>query len=166
MHQVIDNFLSESEYAIIKNITDSDNFPWFYIKNITEETVGNESAFVHTLVVKSQSNSIYARAIMSIFKKNINIKETFRAKVNLYTRTDNLRIHDYHFDYHFDHMDNKIAIFYLNNNNGYTELKDTAKIESKKNRLLLFDGNVEHRSTNCTDEKTRVNININYTENK
>ena len=160
MYEIIDDFLSDSEYVIIEKVINNNDFPWYYTPDITEE--GDESAFTHSLVINNQSYSGYARTIMSLFEKKINIKKTFRAKLNLYTRTDNLKIHNYH----FDNLDYKIAIFYLNSNNGYTELNNIAKVESKRNRILLFDGKLEHRSTNCTDEKTRVNININYSEDK
>ena len=160
MYKIIDNFLNEKEYSIIKNTIINNNFPWYYVDVIT--TGDDESAFFHLLVKKGKSNSDYTRGIMSIFEEKLNIEKTFRSKVNLYTRTDNLKIHKYH----YDNINSKIAIFYLNENNGYTELKDITKIESKKNRLLIFDGDIEHRSTNCTDKKTRINININYSEDK
>ena len=160
MYRVFDDVLSVQEYKTIKDTITSNNFPWYYEDVITKGD--DESAFFHLLVKEGKSNSDYTRDIMKIFEERLNIKETYRAKVNLYTRTDNLKIHNYH----HDNIGYNIAIYYFNNNNGYTELKDIAKIESKKNRLLIFDGNIEHRSTNCTDEKRRVNININYSEDK
>ena len=160
MYKIIDDFLNEKEYSIIENTINNNNFSWYYEPVIT--TGEDESAFFHLLINKGKSNSHYTGDIMSIFEEKLNIEKTFRAKVNLYTRTDNLKIHNYH----YDNIGYKIAIFYVNENNGYTELKDITKIESKKNRLLLFEGDIEHRSTNCTDEKTRINININYSEDK
>jgi hypothetical protein len=41
-------------------------------------------------------------------------------------------------------------------------LKDGTKIDSVENRILFFNPSEEHDSENCTDEKTRINININY----
>ena len=40
--------------------------------------------------------------------------------------------------------------------------KGWMKVDSVANRLITFDGSMEHASTDCTDEKTRVNINFNY----
>ena len=56
----------------------------------------------------------------------------------------------------------KGAILYINDNNGKTILEDGTEIESKANRLLLFDASKPHNSTSCTDAKSRINININY----
>ena len=39
---------------------------------------------------------------------------------------------------------------------------DKTKIDSVENRILFFDPSIPHDSENCTDQKVRVNININY----
>ena len=36
------------------------------------------------------------------------------------------------------------------------------KINSVANRLITFDGSIEHASTDCTNATARVNINFNY----
>ena len=64
-----------------------------------------------------------------------------------------------HSDFPFDHNG---AVFYLNTNNGYTKLHDGTRVCSKENRLLLFDAKLPHCSTNCTDQKIRLNINLNF----
>ena len=56
----------------------------------------------------------------------------------------------------------KSAILYINTNNGLTVLEDGTECESVANRLLLFDASKPHHSTTCTDQKRRVNINMNY----
>ena len=78
---------------------------------------------------------------------------------SLYTRTEKKETHPSHIDFDFEH---KGAIFYINTNNGLTILEDDTEIKSIANRLLLFDSTKPHRSTSCTDEKYRMNININY----
>ena len=82
-----------------------------------------------------------------------------RVKANLYLRTDEIEHHDTHVDYDFE---NNAAILYINTNNGLTVLEDGTEIESVANRLLFFDGSKPHHSTTCTDQKRRVNINVNY----
>ena len=54
-----------------------------------------------------------------------------------------------------------VAIYYVNNNNGYT-MFDDQKVESKENRLYFFDANTNHVGTNSTDCKNRMVINFNY----
>ena len=58
----------------------------------------------------------------------------------------------------------------LNNScDGFTILEHSTRdpekrvtISSIENRLLLFKADTPHRSTSCTDQKFRMNININY----
>ena len=42
-----------------------------------------------------------------------------------------------------------------------TEFENGKIVESKENTLLLFNGNIKHRSVSQTDENLRVTININ-----
>ena len=53
-----------------------------------------------------------------------------------------------------------VGIFYLNTNNGYTELDDGTKVDSVANRLLIFPNEMKRRgvSTNDTMFKSVVNI--------
>ena len=82
-----------------------------------------------------------------------------RIKANLYYKTPILKEHPEHMDYDFPH---KGAIYYINDNDGYTVLKGKHKIKSEANSLLLFDPSEPHNSTSCTDAKARININFNY----
>jgi hypothetical protein len=89
----------------------------------------------------------------------LDIKALIRVKGNLYTRSEKLFVHNKHVDYEYKHEG---ALYYVNDNDGYTILDGGAKIESKKNRLLLFDPSLPHSSTTCTDSPSRINININF----
>ena len=73
--------------------------------------------------------------------------------------------------FHHDIAEHKIpndvkvytAILYLNTNNGYTIFEDTGeKIESKRNRLVVFDARRAHAGTSFTDARNRIVININF----
>ena len=89
----------------------------------------------------------------------LDIKSLIRAKANLYPSAIKLNNHDLHSDFEYSH---KGAIYYLNTNNGYTNFEDGTKIESVANRIMFFDSSTLHNSTDCTDNKYRLNININY----
>jgi hypothetical protein len=55
-----------------------------------------------------------------------------------------------------------VALYSLNNNNGFTYFEDTKeKIPSVENQLFLFDGLRRHCSVSQTNTKIRANININ-----
>ena len=86
-----------------------------------------------------------------------------RIKSNLYPNTEILHEHPMHTDYSFSHS---AAILSLNTCDGYTKLEDGRKINSVANRILLFDASEEHCSTTTTNVFARVNININYIQEK
>lgn len=159
-HEIIDNFLHEIDIVNFEEIILSDRFPWFYLDGMT--TDNDEPIFFHLLIGDAEDNSPeYNNKITSVLYRKLNINGILRAKINCYSRTESIKHSNWHFD-NEGSKDWKVAIFYINDNDGYTEFKDGTKIESKRNRLLLFDGNIEHRSSNCTDKKRRINININY----
>ena len=54
------------------------------------------------------------------------------------------------------------SIFYVNTNNGYTELETGEKIESVANRLVTYPLNMKHSGVTQTDTQQRVLINFNY----
>ena len=60
----------------------------------------------------------------------------------------------------------KTAVFYCNDNNGYTFFQNGKKVSSKANRIVIFDGHQKHCGVDCTDENVRVVINFNYFEKK
>ena len=55
------------------------------------------------------------------------------------------------------------AIYYVNDNDGYTEFQDGTVIESKANRLLTFRSDRLHRGVSQLDTRLRCVINFNIT---
>jgi len=97
-------------------------------------------------------------AIMPILKK-MDIKALLRIKINFFTKTEKIQKHSPHIDFPYEC---KTALFYVNDNDGYTGFADGTKIPSKGNSLVHFDAGIPHYSTTCTDENLRCNINFNY----
>jgi len=58
----------------------------------------------------------------------------------------------------------KIAILYLNTNNGGTQFKDGEFVKSEANRCVIADGDALHAGVWQTDTKLRFVLNINYEE--
>ena len=52
----------------------------------------------------------------------------------------------------------------MNTNDGYTFFKNGKKIESVANRLIVFNNDMWHGGTSCTDAHERIVINLNFTE--
>ena len=43
-----------------------------------------------------------------------------------------------------------------------TRMADKSKVNSVENRNVVFDGSTTHNSTNCSDEKARFVLAVNY----
>jgi len=164
-YEVIDNAIDEQYFLPLESFLLSHVVPWNYCQDVSghKKSVFPQMMFTyiiysytlgdHFVIVNDAYNLI--RPVLSYLKP----KSLIRIKANMYPNQGCFHNHPDHVDYEFSH---KSAILYLNNNDGFTVLHDGTKIESKRNRLLLFDGSKPHHSTNCTDDWRRININFNY----
>ena len=160
-HEIIDNFLPKENFNIIKNLVFNSNFNWFYRPDVNFPGIDSSNMifyFSHSFyetVPHSNAFNIINEHLLSFIK----IKSLIRVKANMYPNQNLKKENGLHTDYDFPH---KGAIFYLNTNNGRTILNNKTKIDSVENRILFFDPSIPHDSENCTNQKVRVNININY----
>ena len=109
--------------------------------------------------------------ILSCVHCKLHVISLYRIKVNCEKRHSKRYYSNFHYDYNsfkgthenpigHDHM--KTGILYLNTNDGYTEFETGEIVESVANRVVIFEGNQNHRGTTCTNQKTRIVLNINY----
>lgn len=158
--QIIDNFLTDDDFHSISEIflSPSSSFGWYFCDSIADPLDTSDVYFIHTFYHQHTINSSFWPKLNPIIEK-LNARAFLRVKANLYLRSSKQIQHNFHTDFDFPH---KGAIFSINDNNGYTELKDGTKIESKANRCLFFNPGEKHSSTNCTDAPYRMNIVFNY----
>ena len=159
-NKVIDNFLEKEDYLSIKHmmLDDWKNFPWFYTPSVASLD-DYDIYFVHTFQEKQFNLQSPTLNNLTPILKKMNITDLWRVKGNLFPNQNKFIEHNSHIDYDEPHQ---AAIYYINTNDGYTKLEDGTKVDSVANRLLLFNGSKHHSSTNCTNDKIRVNINFNY----
>lgn len=163
-YEVIDNFLNNNEFEKLKEVIESPFFPWYFNETavtLKEDYNLNNYQFTHGFYAKSEPISSFFNDVRPIINK-INPKALIRVKANLNTPTEKIFEHGYHIDYQNSEKNQKTAVFYLNNNNGLTIFEDGTKVESVANRLLVFDTDLSHTGTTCTDKKRRIVINLNY----
>lgn len=161
MYKIIDNILSEDEFLQIKNLILNKEFPWSFSTPVTHEieNLPTTASYYFTHTFWNRFNTNHQTEIFAPLLSIMECKAVIRIKANLYPSTETIIHHDNHIDHEFSHRG---AIFYLNTNNGLTILEDKIEVESIENRLLLFDPSKPHRSTTCTDDKCRVNVNFNF----
>ena len=171
--EIIDDFLEKEDLDYItntffpkKDLNNPNNFAWNFNKGIVRDpelgpTGYEEHDWMYNRALFSSNNGLefdkHYPVVKPILKK-LNIKKLFDVRTNLLVPTKEHIYHLFHTDRKIPH---KVALFYVTDCNGWTVLKDTAKVECIKNRILLFDGSIEHHSVTSTDN-VRCVININY----
>lgn len=163
---IIDNFLPEEQFRVVQSVMMGDNFPWYWIPNITYPDSQNErnGQFTHAFFIenKGKQSDMYPLLnpiIAKLYGSSSGV--IYRVKANLNPREDkHYQLGAYHVDYP---IQCKTAIYYINTNNGHTKfIHDDIIVPSVENRMVIFNSNLEHVGVCCTDEKTRVLINFNY----
>jgi hypothetical protein len=160
MFKVIDNYLGVDQHLILKTTMESIEFPWFYNKgkiNRTNKPKLFDYQFNHIFYINNNINSTFFNHLNPILDK-LKPLSLIRIKANLNPPTKKLIESGYHKDQDFKC---KIAIYYLNDNDGYTMI-GKEKVLSKKNRMVFLNSNVEHFGTNSTNCNNRIVINFNY----
>jgi hypothetical protein len=160
-YEVIDNYLPRKQFEAIRDMMiKNKDFPWFYSPDVTYTGIEIDETmyFTHIFYNNHTANSQYLEKLDALLRA-IQPKALLRIKGNLYPNIGEKKSNEPHKDYEFDH---KGAIYYINTNNAPTILEDGTEIEAVENRILFFNPSKMHNSTFCTDQKVRVNININY----
>lgn len=162
-YKIIDDFLPKEEFELIQyGITESQNLAWYlnnFIAGVADlEANPKDYYFTHLFYADHRVRSDNFK-MFNTFLEMIDCKALIRVKGNLYPSTEEVRHHRNHQDYDFSH---KAALLFINDNNGLTVLDDKIEVESKANRVLLFDPSIPHHSTSCSDAKYRITVNFNY----
>ena len=158
MFKIFDNYLDKNDHLHLKTIMESNEFPWFYVeKKVSTEKGLFKSQFTHIFYSKNNVNSHFLSNLEPILQK-LKPHALVRIKANLNPPSEKIVVSAYHTDQEFKC---KAAIYYVNDNNGYTIINNK-KIQSKANRIVLFNANEKHSSTNSTNCNNRMVINFNY----
>jgi len=162
MVNIEDNFLDDKDFQVIKNTLFFNNFfAWYFNHEIIDNPQKDNlhffqfTHFLYRDYVRSQFFNICSPIL-----KKLDVKVLIRIKANLSPFSTKLVESGFHRDYDYGC---KIALFYVNTNNGYTKFKKNNKIiKSVENRMVMFKANELHTGTNTTDQKCRVVINFAY----
>ena len=157
--KVTKDFLSKNEFDNIFQLISSSDFSWFYQKE-QNPNAKDGFFFSHKLYDNDAINSDHFNRIMNSLKMRIKYTSLIRAQVNLLTRTDKPRRSIMHRDFNNDIT--TTGLFYLNDNNGYTEFESGEKIKSISNMYVEFPVKLKHRAVSQTDMDCRAVLNLNY----
>ena len=161
MIKIIDDFLPEEEFLNIKNLMESREFPWYF--NRSKIFIGdNKGQHVHVFFKHGQRNSEYLE-MWNNFMRKIEATKCYRIKANMTLKSSSQIADDteWHIDDQGDAL--KTAVFYINTNDGYTELESGVRVGSVANRACIFDSTLKHRGVGHTSpDHHRIVVNFNY----
>tara|TARA_Y100000004_G_scaffold195987_1_gene264594 strand:+ start:4961 stop:5536 length:576 start_codon:yes stop_codon:yes gene_type:complete len=189
MISVYDNLISKELQDKIENNLISNSFSWYLNedtvgvnrKRYTKgENIKEYLQFTHLFyrydftekkTFKNSNTEIVDELLNEIMKGlKLNKFEVFRLKANLQTQfIENKK--EYFNTPHIDieNLKNKICLYYVNDSDGDTLFFDSLenlgllkKVEPKKGRIVIFDGDVFHAGQHPIKSAKRIVININY----
>ena len=152
------NFIDKAHCNKLNEVMLGLEFPWFYVKH---QTKTDSSFMFHCFYRQNEINSSYYYLVEPLLKK-LNVEKISNIRANLCLKRP--MKNDWHRDFNKKHNltpKSKVAIYYVNTNNGHTVFKNK-KVKSEKNKIVIFNGDVQHRAEYQTDTDTRVVINFNY----
>lgn len=163
-----DNFLQQEEFINLRDVITSFEFPWHYSSSVVYEDTSGPGFFYHVIYGQDQPQSPFFNNLGYILNQ-LNIFVLIRVRINLNHRLPTPHYSDFHTDVKGEAVPWEsgishwtTSIFYIDTNNGYTELQDGTRIESVANRLVSFPLSTPHRFVSQTDEQTRHVINFGY----
>ena len=177
MYKIIENYLPEDSFKKIIEYIEYPQRCWYFCKMANPYSKENDYQLMHCMIdfdkdwnkvehcfnFTDVEKDVVNRLIIPYHKgKGL---ELFRLRMNMFLKTQD---YEKGLGYHKDVLkgdDIKTMLIYLEDSNGYTEFKDTKeRIESKRNRALIFNSQIEHQTIMQTDIPIRRNININFKE--
>ena len=162
--KIIDNALPAIEFEAIRSAVSSGNFPWFWSPRLNayqkdDYKKVNHFYMYHNFNIYNNNAAPPYNQIFVPLLKLLKPKVLIRIHTNMYSYSPKL-------EEHADHKDQKFpcdaALLYLNTCNGSTVINKKYRVESVANRLVKFRAHWWHHSTNCTDQKRRLIVNVNY----
>ena len=158
--KIIKDFLKPEQFEDFQKMFYLPTFPWYLNKVLNEN---EERQFTHSFFLRQKRNSDFF-PFLRPFVKKLNMFILVKAKANLLLKTTKIVEHGFHKDFDLNHVPLLTAVYYVNTNNGYTQLKNGTKIPSLANTIAIFDTQEMHTGSTCTDKDHRIVLNFNYIE--
>lgn len=167
---ILDEVISNQYQNHIYEIITDQYFPWSFLPEVTTYTPTNnkaQPAFSHIAYLNSKPVSKYYDIFYSLLlsicgKVDCEISELFRIRVGCLLRGDSKNHNLMHTDFDFQH---KTMLYYVNDSDGDTIIDTTERIVTvspKSGRIVLFDGNYSHASSNPIVNTHRFVITFNF----
>ena len=188
-YQVVNNVLPQRFADAIEQDIQQNDFPWYYLNDVTNSQYGTNYGFVNLLYnngcILNDYYKFFKPAIFQIAEAvNAPIQDILRVRIGFLLPTNTATQNTPHVDFYQPHL---TACYYVNNSDGNTviydkTIKDVGKeyndpivkefvgstkfttiatCSPEKNKVLVFNGQHFHSSSNPSSTK-RLVITINW----
>ena len=160
---VIDNALPLEEYRTLEYIVHGNEIDW-KLHNGTVGTPINFGDWRFTHIIyhqRAELNTKYKFNFMPIFNY-LKIASLISCKLNCDVYTVKPEQRPWHTDQGFHTDCTFTSIFYFNDCDGKTIFKDGFSVESRRNRMLIFNSQLEHAGVTQTNAPRRYVLNTNF----
>lgn len=161
---IIDNVIPETMFGCIEKYITGMDINWNYQQGTVNE--GDSDWRFSNVVYHSKSgfkSNKYAQ--FSPIFDFLHAQTLISVKLNCDIHTQIPEQRQFHTDNSFYGDFSFTAILYLNDCNGKTIFEDGAEIQSKRNRMIVFNSSERHAGVTQTDVPRRHLMNINYLAN-
>jgi len=164
--QIIDNIFSSEYFESLQKMFLSNSFPWFIESDSVYENDGHPQ-LIHLIYRNFEPVSESWNYIKDLIGtlQSYGLYGLYRIKANGTPIYSEIVEKEFHVDMREPDKSvtpHRVAIFYINSNDGYTIFEDGTKVDSVANRMVLFPGHLKHAGTTCTNAPLRVVLNIVY----
>jgi len=162
---IIDNVFPNNIFGNIEEFVMGNNINW----NYAQGTVNKEDLdwrFTSTIYHSKSGFMSNRYQIFSPIFDFLHVQTLVNVKLNcdIYTQTPEQRF--FHTDSSFYGDFSFTAILYFNDCNGKTIFEDGAEVQSKRNRMVIFNSSEKHAGVTQTDMPRRCLLNINFLANE
>ena len=171
---IVDNFLTNEQFSFLEYSIlgeGNENVKWNFrdfTVNICKEEIENKDSYQFTNLI-FYKNRIFNEEIFDnlipLFEKRLEVEHWLKIKLNFRPIGKKIETGFHNDLLHEDGFMFLTAVFYLNDNNGYTEIinkkSESIKVESKKNRCVIFRGDLFHQAVTADDDH-RIILNMNF----
>lgn len=167
-YKIIDEFCGVAKALFPHSL---ERWLWQYCPRKTKQGEFNKYNHQMTNMLYSTSDGYSGlwgdiNPLVNAIDNHVEVAAIRRVKANLQLVQPERVYSDFHHDYGNDEGSSDpnmwVAIYYLNTNDGYTELEDGTIIESIEDRILFLPNSIKHRGVSQLSKMERVVINFNF----
>lgn len=163
IRKVIDNALPADEYRTLEHLVHGSEIEWKLHNGTTGNPVNcGDWRFTHIVYhQRAELNTKYKFNFMPVFNY-LDVAALISCKLNCDISTVKPEQRPWHTDQGVHSDCTFTAILYFNDCNGKTIFKDNFSVESKRNRMVVFNSKLEHCGVTQTNAPRRYVLNTNF----